>query len=429
MVRLSGPRALPIAAALSIRANHFEPRRATFTRLTHKEATIDHAVVTYFPAPGSYTGEDVVEISAHGSPLVLRAILRAVLAEGARLAGPGEFTLRAFLNGRLDLVQAEAVDDLVRAATPLQARAAFDQLEGTLTRRIGEIDASLLELTARLEASLDFPEEGYEFITPADVASRLTAILEKVRALMDEGSRGRLVREGIVVVIVGRPNVGKSSLFNALAGADRAIVTPVPGTTRDLITETVDVNGAAVTLVDTAGLRESIDAIEAEGVRRAERSAETSHVLVVVLDGSEQLQPGDHALLERSRTKVRVVVANKGDLAPAWSPAEIPAIERMVTVSAATGTGLNDLRAAILESLGAGDLREGAAITNIRHLELLDRAAAALERAHQAAQGSQPEELVLADLHDARGALEEITGKRSSDDLLNEIFSRFCIGK
>jgi tRNA modification GTPase len=257
----------------------------------------------------------------------------------------------------------------------------------------------------------------------------VTAILENVRVLIDEGSRGRLVREGITVVIVGRPNVGKSSLFNALAGADRAIVTPVPGTTRDLITETVDVNGAAVTLVDTAGLRESIDAIEAEGVRRAERSAETSHVLVVVLDGSEQLQPGDHALLERSKTKVRVVVVNKGDLARAWSPAEIPAVEPVVTISAATGAGLDDLRAKIIESLGAGDLREGAAITNIRHLELLGRAAASLERAREAALGSQPEELVLADLHDARGALEEITGKRSSDDLLNEIFSRFCIGK
>ena len=430
IVRLSGPRALPIARVLSMDAKDFEPRRATFTRLAHHEARIDHVVITFFRAPGSYTGEDVVEVSAHGNPLVLRTILRAMMAEGARLAGPGEFTLRAFLNGRLDLVQAEAVDDLVRAATPLQARAAFDQLEGTLTTRIGEIDALLLDLTARLEASLDFPEEGYEFITPEDVADHISRVQAMVSALIADGARGRLVREGITVVIAGRPNVGKSSLFNALAGADRAIVTAMPGTTRDLITEVVDVNGVAVTLVDTAGLRESFDLIEAEGVRRAERSAEVAHVLVVVLDGSEPLRTDDRALLDRSRGKSRVVAINKCDLAPAWTRAELPdGAAPAVSVSAATGEGLEHLREAVLDALGVGDVRDAAAITNLRHLDLLDRAAVSLERAREAAGAAQPEELVLSDLHDARAALEEVTGKRSSDDLLNEIFSRFCIGK
>jgi tRNA modification GTPase len=429
MVRLSGPRALPILAALAPETRTFAPRHATFTHIAHDGRSIDRAVVTFFQAPGSYTGEDVVEVSAHGNPLVLREIVRAALDEGARLAGPGEFTLRAFLNGRLDLVQAEAVDDLVRAATPLQTRAAFDQLEGTLTTRIGEIDAALLELSAKLEASLDFPDEGYEFIEPIEVAERISRIHEMVTTLVAEGNRGRLVREGITVVIAGRPNVGKSSLFNALAGAARAIVTAVPGTTRDLITEVVDVDGAAVTLVDTAGVRESLDAIEAEGVRRARRSAEAAHVVVVVLDTSEPLHPEDHQLLERSRAQARVIALSKCDLAPAWSQTELPDLIGAVRVSTASGEGLERLRRMILESLGAGDLRESAAITNIRHLALLDRAAMSLDRARSAATIAQPEELVLADLHEARLALEEVTGKRSSDDLLNEIFSKFCIGK
>jgi tRNA modification GTPase len=429
VVRLSGPGSSAIASAIAADAGELKPRHATFSRIVRDGQPIDQAVVTYFPAPASYTGEDVVELSAHGNPVLLRAIVKEALARGARLAGRGEFTLRAFLNGRLDLVQAEAVNDLIAAATPLQTRAAFDQLEGTLTRRIGEIDRALLDLTTRLEASLDFPEEGYEFIQPHEVAEHISRIETSIATLAAEGMRGRLVREGITVAIAGRPNVGKSSLFNRLAGADRAIVTEVPGTTRDLITEVVDIHGAAVTLVDTAGLREGFDAIEAEGVRRARTSAAAAHVVVVVLDGSEPLQPEDRALLERTRAQVRVVAINKSDLPRAWHATELDDPNEPMSVSAASGDGLEPLRAAIVNSLGAGDLREGAAITNIRHLALLDRAAAALGRGREAASASAPEELVLADLHDARRALEEVTGARSSDDLLNEIFGRFCIGK
>lgn len=429
VVRVSGPRASTIVAALVPAGTALKPRHATFTRLLEQATPIDHVIVTCFPGPASYTGEDVVEISAHGNPVLLRAIVKGAIAQGARLADPGEFTLRAFLNGRLDLVQAEAVDDLVRAATPLQTRVAFDQLDGTLTTRIAGIDEALMELSARLEASLDFPEEGYEFIEPPEVVGSITRIEQMVAVLAAEGARGRLVREGLTVAIVGRPNVGKSSLFNRLAGAERAIVTAVPGTTRDLITEVVDVNGVAVTLVDTAGVRESLDAIEAEGVRRARRSAAAAQVAIVVLDGSEPLRGEDTDLLERTRSQARVVAINKGDLPPAWNaPAALPSMIP-VKVSAASGEGLDDLRRAIVESLGAVDLHEGAAITNIRHLALLDRAAEALSRARGAAAVAQPEELVLSDLHEARRALEEITGKRSSDDLLHEIFSRFCIGK
>jgi tRNA modification GTPase len=428
IVRLSGTDAHRIASRLVSGTQTLQPRHATLARLVQDGVAIDQAVVTFFPAPGSYTGEDVVEISAHGSPVLLRAILTAAIDHGARLAGPGEFTLRAFLNGRVDLVQAEAVNDLIAATTPLQARAAFDQLEGTLTSRIAAIDEALLDLVARLEASLDFPDEGYEFIEPATVVENVGHVEDLIAALAAEGRRGRLVREGITVAIVGRPNVGKSSLFNRLAGAERAIVTATPGTTRDLITEVVDIGGLAVTLVDTAGLREAADTIEAEGVRRASDSVRAAHVAVVVLDASEPLRPEDHALLERTRSRVRVVTANKADLRAAWTHTELGGVS-LVRASASTGEGLDALRSAIVDSLGAGDPREAAAVTNIRHLVLLDRASAALRRAGAAASAKAYEELVLADLHDARSAIEEVTGKRSSDDLLNEIFARFCIGK
>ena len=230
-------------------------------------------VATYFPGPASYTGDDVVELSAHGSPVVLRAIVTAAIAAGARLAEPGEFTLRAFVNGRIDLMQAEAVADLIDAVTPLQARAAFDQLHGTLTRTIGAIDAALFDLIARLEASVDFPEEGYHFVDPDALATVAGRAASNGRdRLLADAQRGRLVREGLQIAIVGKPNVGKSSLFNALVGASRAIVTDGPGTTRDLVTEVVDLDGLRVTLVDTAGLRETSDSIEAEGVERARQA-------------------------------------------------------------------------------------------------------------------------------------------------------------
>lgn len=430
VVRLSGPEARAIAGGLIEDGTTLEPRQATLTRLTILEnasaaRAIDQAIVTFFRSPSSYTGEDVVEISAHGSPVLLRSVVSASIARGARLAQPGEFTLRAFLNGRIDLVQAEAVNDLIAAATPLQARAAFDQLNGTLTARIVEIDSALLELVARLEASLDFPEEGYRFVEPAAVASAIDAIERSVRALIEEGRRGRLLREGITVAIVGRPNVGKSSLFNRLAGADRAIVTTVPGTTRDLITEVVDLNGLAVTFVDTAGLREAADEVESEGVRRAHGSVDAAHVALVVLDASQPLEDADRELLRRTESRPRVVVANKSDRTPAWSDAATG----LLRVSAITAEGLDGLRSALLAAAGAYGNGECAAITNIRHLALLERASSALARARDAATAGAHEELVLVDLHDAKHAFEEVTGQRSSDDLLREIFGRFCIGK
>jgi tRNA modification GTPase len=405
------------------------PRHATFTRLTAARGAADQVILTYFPAPHSYTGEDVVEISAHGSPVLLRAIVEAAMARGARMAEPGEFTLRAFLHERIDLVQAEAVRDLIEAVTPLQARAAYDQLEGTLTSEICRIDRRLFDLTVRLEASLDFPEEGYHFIESGDAARDIGALVSELDGLLGSAAQGRLIREGLQVVLAGRPNAGKSSLFNCLAGAGRAIVTDTPGTTRDLVTETVDVLGVPMTFVDTAGVHSAaIDPVELEGIARAVAVRDVASVIVVVLDRSRPLDDDDHALLESTRRRPRVVVANKSDVAPSWDASALVDAAAIET-SAAAGTGIERLRAALVEAACGEPLRDAPAITNARHVDLLSNARAALVRAEAAARGSTPEEFVLADLSEARRRLEEVTGARTSDDVLRAIFERFCIGK
>jgi tRNA modification GTPase len=382
---------------------------------------IDQVVATFFPAPHSYTGEDIVELSAHGSPVVLRAIVTAAVARGARLAEPGEFTLRAFLNGRMDLMQAEAVNDLIEAATPLQARAAFDQLDGTLTRAIAGIDATLFDLVARLEASVDFPDEGYHFVDPSALAIALDTLLDRTSALLDDARRGRLIREGLQIAIVGAPNVGKSSLFNALAGTSRAIVTAAAGTTRDLVTETVDIDGLRVTLVDTAGLRDTADPVEIEGVARARQAMAVADLVLQVEDGSRPRE--EHGGAHNYKV---LYVSNKSDLPRVWEDAAA------VPVSATTGAGLGDLRRRIADALDVDPLRDRPAMTNLRHIALVDRAHQALARARAAALaegGALSAEFVLADLTDARSALEEITGRRAPEDLLEHIFSNFCIGK
>lgn len=443
VVRLSGPAAHAIARQLIALGGDLVPRHATLTevRLTDAAAddrpadaggarhapidAIDQAVATYFPAPHSYTGDDVVELSAHGSPVVLRTIVESAIAGGARHAESGEFTLRAFLNGRIDLMQAEAVADLIEAVTPLQARAAFDQLDGTLTRAIGEIDAALFDLIARLEASVDFPEEGYHFVERATLVETLDRLCGRATMLLADGRRGRLVREGLQIAIVGKPNVGKSSLFNALAGAARAIVTELPGTTRDLVTEVVDLDGLRVTLVDTAGRCGTEDLVEAEGVARSMRAQEVSDLVLLVVNGSEPLDDLDRDVILQTSDTNRLMVSNKADLPAAWSDGQA------VRVSATTGTGLNDLRSRIVAALEI-DLRDRPEITNVRHIALVQRAYEALDRARSAARAAgdaMSEEFVLADLQDARAALEEVTGRRAPEDVLEHIFARFCIGK
>ena len=422
VVRISGEASLDIASRVLDRWQPLVPRHATFMRIRET----DEVVATYFPAPRSYTGEHVVEISAHGSPVVLQAIVASAMAAGARLAEPGEFTLRAFLNGKRDLIQAEAVADLIDAATPLQARIAFDQLEGTLTARIGAIDGELFDLIARLEASLDFPDEGYHFIEPSDAGRRIRCVAARIGEVLTGARTGRMIREGATVVVAGRPNVGKSSLFNRLAGADRAIVTPVAGTTRDLVSESVDVEGLAVSLVDTAGWRETLDVVEREGVARSERALEVADLIVVVLDRSEPIRPEDTQLLARTAGRRRLVVVNKTDL-PVNAATDVPAVE----VSAQTGSGLDELRHAIARELtGRESLRDTATVSNARHIALLEDARAHLIAAADAADVNHAgEEFVLADLQAARAKLDEVVGARTTDDLLQHIFERFCIGK
>lgn len=430
VVRLSGPAASAIAATLTTLTSALEPRRATFTTI-HVDNLTDHVIATLFSGPRSYTGEDVVELSAHGSPVVLRGIVSAAVAAGARLAEPGEFTLRAYLNGRLDLPQAEAVADLIDAVTPLQARAAFDQLDGTLTREIAAIDAALFDLIARLEASVDFPEEGYHFVEPGALANAIDGVVARTVDLLATARRGRLVREGLRVAIVGPPNVGKSRLFNALVGSARAIVTDLPGTTRDLVTEVVDLDGVRVTLVDTAGLRDTNDRVEAEGVVRSRGAAGTADLVVVVADGSSIGGEADldEVVLSPAADSKTVVVLNKQDIGLAWNRPDA------LNISAETGFGLEALRGRMLQLFDEeqyGDRRDQPALTNVRHVELVRRAHESLLRARAAALSdgrSLPEEFVLADLQDARAAFEEVTGKRSADDVLAHIFATFCVGK
>ncbi len=435
IVRLSGPEAARVAATLVDRRRPLEARRATLARVVIAEEAgvapraIDQVVVTSFPAPDSYTGDDVVEISAHGSPVLLEQIVRCAVGAGARLARPGEFTLRAFFNGRMDLVQAEAIADLIASVTREQARQAFDQLEGTLSGEIGAIERVLFDVTARLEASVDFPDDGYHFIGRAEAAERLVALVGQIDALLAAAARGRMIREGAHAVILGRPNTGKSSLFNYLAGSSRAIVTPYPGTTRDLVTERTSLSGVPVTLVDTAGLRAAPDEVEREGVDRARGAARVADLSVVVLDRSTPLESMDLELMSMTAGTPRFVLVNKCDLPAAWSMADLDVCSA-TEVSLLTGEGTDAIRPAMRGALGVIESpRDTPALSNVRHVDLLQRTRAALAEAGARAAEGAPEEIVLTDIEVARAALEEVTGRRAPEDVLAHIFQRFCIGK
>jgi len=428
VVRLAGPEACVIAVTLAPGVS-LAPRHATYTTIQTPGATavVDQVVMTWFKAPHSYSGDDVVEVSAHGSPAVLDEIVRLACNAGARLAEPGEFTFRAWLNGRLDLVQAEAVADLINAVTPTQARVAMDQLEGTLTSKIRDLDAAIFDLSARLEASLDFPDEGFHFVTREEAREALYQAKVFLDGLIADGRQGRVIREGRSVVIAGRPNVGKSSLFNALVQTQRAIVTPLAGTTRDLLIETIDVRGIPVTLVDTAGLRESGDVVEAEGVRRAREAMSAAALTLVVCDQASALTDEDQAILSTT-TGPTLVIANKCDLPAAWEPDGVTA--GAIRTSTVSGTGIGALRDAIAAALLGGDeLRDRPAISNIRHLQCAEQAESSIDRALATLDAGGAEELVLAELVDARRACEALTGARTPDDVLAHVFAHFCVGK
>ena len=377
----------------------------------------DHVLVTLYAAPHSYTAEDVVEISCHGSPVVLRFCLDQAVRAGARLAEPGEFTLRAYVNGRIDLPQAEAVRDLIDATTLYQAKIAAQQVEGSVSRRVNPLKFELIELVALLEAGIDFAEDDISIPQNEELFRRLIPIIAGVRKLAQSFQYGNLVREGLQLAIVGRPNVGKSSLFNRLLEQDRAIVTDKPGTTRDSISETAAIEGIPVKLVDTAGIRESTDEVESLGIGRSYQAMADADVTLVVIDGSAPMTDEDQRIV--SRVSGRMVLAgNKSDLG---------SVAPGIAVSALTGQGIEELRRAILPEAEAAN--EEGFITSVRHERLLQEALECLERASGAIESNIPHEMLLLDLYSALSPIDAITGATTADDILNRIFSTFCIGK
>jgi len=394
---------------------------------------LDEVVAALFRAPRSYTREDVVELSCHGGDRSARKILSALLAAGARLAAPGEFTLRAFLHGRIDLTQAEAVADLIHAATERAHDLALTQLAGELRQRLDQLEEKIADAVAEVEARVDFAEDVGGIEVPPHVVQAISEVDLELNALLASATYGRALREGARVPLVGRPNVGKSSLFNALLGEDRAIVTPAPGTTRDRVSEAIELAGLRVTLSDTAGLRDTVDPIEAIGVTLAEKALDSGTVVMWVVDGSETLEAADRRIAERLRGRKVVAALNKADRGSRVAVAEMAAMvggeSPIVTVSAVRGEGLDALRSALAERLGARSAEADAPVTHPRHAEALDRAQAALRRAAKAAADNEPGEIVALELHEALAAIGEVTGKAAGEDLLDRIFSRFCVGK
>lgn len=429
-MRISGDSARHVASKLLRLPDDPEwvARHATLAELVDDEgAIVDQVVATWFAAPRSYTAEDVVEIACHGAPVVLRFCVEQACRHGARLAEPGEFTLRAFVHGRIDLPQAEAVRDLIDATTLYQARVAARQVEGSVARLLTPLKSQLLELIALLEAGIDFAEDDISVAPASEILRRLAPLTAGVERLVHSFSYGRLVHDGVSLAIVGRPNVGKSSLFNRLLEQDRAIVTDIPGTTRDLVSETVSLAGVPIRFVDTAGIRAGSDLVESLGIERSLQAMADADLTLVVIDGSTPLIAGDEEILRRAAAQGRhIVVANKADL-PKVATTPVTAIP----VSAATGEGLDHLRQAVLNAIGhaAQAEHEFAFITSLRQEQLLAECAGALRSARLAVEEHIPHEMLLLDLYAALHPLDAVTGKTTADDILNRIFSTFCIGK
>jgi tRNA modification GTPase len=428
IVRLSGPAARTIAEPLLKLRHPLAPAQARFAQILDSTGeTLDEAVVTYFQSPHSYTSEDIVEIAAHGSPVLLDHLLRQSIAAGARLAEPGEFTQRAFISGRLDLTQAEAVHDLIEATTLHQARIAAQQLGGSLSRQIAPIKQQLIALIAALEAGIDFAEDDIDLLPANEIAAQIQAIRAPLAALEKTFTYGRIVRDGFTLAIVGRPNVGKSSLFNRLVERDRAIVTAAPGTTRDPVTERVSFEGIPVELVDTAGLRESTDEAESFGIAKSREAMAEADVVLLVLDATSPIHQQDEAAIATLATRPLLIVLNKQDIAPATTLI-MRDIYPALRTSARTGAGVPELRHAIFRLLTKeAPGTETALLTNLRQQQAVSAALAALDRTHLAA--TIPHEIILLDLYEALQALDALTGSTTSDDILNLIFSKFCIGK
>ncbi|HEV2279203.1 MAG TPA: tRNA uridine-5-carboxymethylaminomethyl(34) synthesis GTPase MnmE [Acidobacteriaceae bacterium] len=435
IVRLSGPHALDIGTGLVRLRGTAEHARARRAEIPDPDtgATIDEAVVTYFAGPRSYTGEDLVEIAAHGSPVILELLVRLAVRAGARLARPGEFTERAFLSGRLDLTQAEAVRDLIEAETLYQARIAAEQMGGALSRRIQPAKQNLVELIALLEAGIDFAEDDVEVTPDAEIVTRIDTISAALALLARSFEHGRLVHDGLRLAIVGRPNVGKSSLFNRLLERERAIVTATPGTTRDLVSDRLSLGGIPVEVVDTAGLREASEEAEVIGIRKSREALAEADVVVVVLDASVPLRDDEQHLIASLENRRAVAVLNKSDLTLTGSAellAERALPVQAVSTSALTGQGIRELREMLtaLVRNPSGESESGM-LTSLRHFEAVSGALEALAAARDAVAAKTPHEMLLLDLYSALRHLDSLTGETTADDILNRIFSSFCIGK
>ncbi len=438
IVRLSGPQALQLAAQVFRPAN---PQRSPLTQRSFAtcyghvldgEHIVDEVILTVMRVPHTYTTQDVVEINCHGGIVPLRRTLELVIAGGARLADPGEFTKRAYYFGRIDLAQAEAVADVINAQTEQSRRAAITQLAGQLSAAINTFRENIISLLVRIEAAIDFSDQDIETIAASDIAQGIASLRKQIGALLATAEHGRILREGLKVAIVGRPNVGKSSLLNALLRTDRAIVTTVPGTTRDVIEDALNINGIAVTLADTAGLCDTDNIVEAESVSRSRQAMAAADLVLLVIDSSEPLHPDDLKLLAQLPA-CGIVVMNKEDLptrADAGQVAEATSAS-LVWVSAREGTHLQDLEQAISATVWEGRTgdTEQTIVTNVRHKVALERAAAALAAAAEAAATGYSEEFIAADLREALAALDEIVGKCLPEEIINRIFAEFCIGK
>ncbi|HYM79681.1 MAG TPA: tRNA uridine-5-carboxymethylaminomethyl(34) synthesis GTPase MnmE [Candidatus Dormibacteraeota bacterium] len=447
VVRLAGPAARGIAAPMLRLRHDLEPGRAVFGEFVEfrgeaaelrsgadeasvptQSVQIDEVVVTYFAKPHSYTTDDILEISAHGSPVVLRHIVELCVAAGARLAEPGEFTMRAFLNGRIDLTQAEAVRDLIDSQTLYQAKVAAQQLDGALSRRLQPIKQKLVELIAVLEAGIDFAEDDVSVMPDAKILEHIAGVREPLEQLSASFGYGKIVHEGLTLAIVGRPNVGKSSLFNRLVERERAIVTATPGTTRDLVSETVAIGGIPVKLVDTAGIRQALDEAESIGIRKSMEALADADLVLVVFDASQIPTAEDEELLRQAGSRPVIVVGNKSDLGVRDQGL---GGRGLVLTSATTGEGIAELRGEILRHIGGegGSQAEAGFLTNIRHHGLIRDSLVALDGAKNAVAGKIPHEMLLMDLYSALRPLDAVTGATTTDDILNLIFSTFCIGK
>jgi tRNA modification GTPase len=445
VVRISGPAVPRIAAALLGRLP--EPRRATFERFTDAAGdAIDAGIAIYYAEPASFTGEDVLELQGHGGPAIMDMLVRRIVELGARLARPGEFTERAFLNDTSYLAQAEAVADLIDAGSAQAARAAMRSLQGEFSSEVHDLVDLLVGLRVQVEAAIDFPDEDVEILSSPEVTSRMTEIGERFARIRKAAGQGRLLRDGLNVVIAGRPNAGKSSLLNGLAGYDAAIVTPIPGTTRDVLRERIHVDGLPVHVIDTAGLRETEDLVEGEGVRRARGEIERAGLVLYVIDASEppsrealardlaELPAGVPVLQVWNKVDLLAGTAGRGQSPAGTVPGDCPLPGRgpdtaVLHLSALTGLGLDELRERIKEQAGYEAAEAGTWSARVRHLDALERAAERVERARAQLGQLNAYELVAEDLRQAQQALGEITGEVTSDELLGRIFASFCIGK